>query len=54
VTDAILPSAVAICCCLAEGGYVILDPTKLEEQASIINLFIILIFHCKCSYTGMF
>ncbi|KDP22671.1 hypothetical protein JCGZ_02513 [Jatropha curcas] len=24
--------AVAICCCLAEGGYVILDPTKLEEQ----------------------
>ncbi|XP_011007654.1 PREDICTED: exosome complex exonuclease RRP46 homolog isoform X1 [Populus euphratica] len=24
--------AVAICCCLAEDGYVILDPTKLEEQ----------------------
>ncbi|KAK9273365.1 hypothetical protein L1049_018174 [Liquidambar formosana] len=24
--------AVAICCCLAETGYVILDPTKLEEQ----------------------
>ncbi|KAB1204364.1 hypothetical protein CJ030_MR8G014185 [Morella rubra] len=24
--------AVAICCCLAESGYVILDPTKLEEQ----------------------
>ncbi|CAK7353218.1 unnamed protein product [Dovyalis caffra] len=23
--------AVAICCCLAESGYVILDPTKLEE-----------------------
>ncbi|XP_015573093.1 exosome complex exonuclease RRP46 homolog [Ricinus communis] len=24
--------AVAICCCLSESGYVILDPTKLEEQ----------------------
>ncbi|KAM1052942.1 hypothetical protein ACFX13_000521 [Malus domestica] len=24
--------AVAICCCLAESGYVILDPSKLEEQ----------------------
>ncbi|KAF5726189.1 hypothetical protein HS088_TW23G00930 [Tripterygium wilfordii] len=24
--------AVAICCCLAESGYLILDPTKLEEQ----------------------
>jgi exosome complex component RRP46 len=24
--------AVSICCCLAESGYVILDPTKLEEQ----------------------
>ncbi|KAJ7965951.1 Exosome complex exonuclease RRP46-like [Quillaja saponaria] len=24
--------AVAVCCCLAETGYVILDPTKLEEQ----------------------
>ncbi|KAK3019905.1 hypothetical protein RJ639_004000 [Escallonia herrerae] len=24
--------AVAICCCLADGGYVILDPCKLEEQ----------------------
>ncbi|KAG7955045.1 hypothetical protein I3843_11G051100 [Carya illinoinensis] len=24
--------AVAICCCLADSGYVILDPTKLEEQ----------------------
>ncbi|TYH93031.1 hypothetical protein ES332_A13G225600v1 [Gossypium tomentosum] len=24
--------AVAICCCLAKSGYVILDPTKLEEQ----------------------
>ncbi|KAJ4708070.1 Exosome complex exonuclease RRP46-like [Melia azedarach] len=24
--------AVAICCCLAESGYVLLDPTKLEEQ----------------------
>ncbi|KAI5586387.1 hypothetical protein BDE02_06G208900 [Populus trichocarpa] len=25
-------SQVAICCCLADVGYVILDPTKLEEQ----------------------
>lgn len=24
--------AVAISCCLSESGYVILDPTKLEEQ----------------------
>jgi len=24
--------AVAICCCLAESGYVLLDPSKLEEQ----------------------
>ncbi|KHG08508.1 Exosome complex component RRP41 [Gossypium arboreum] len=24
--------AVAICCCVAKSGYVILDPTKLEEQ----------------------
>ncbi|CAN6679814.1 unnamed protein product [Malus baccata var. baccata] len=24
--------AVAICCCLAESGYIILDPSKLEEQ----------------------
>ncbi|XP_068340561.1 exosome complex exonuclease RRP46 homolog [Pyrus communis] len=24
--------AVAICCCLAESGYVVLDPSKLEEQ----------------------
>ncbi|KAH1033265.1 hypothetical protein J1N35_045439 [Gossypium stocksii] len=24
--------AVAICCCVAKTGYVILDPTKLEEQ----------------------
>lgn len=24
--------SVSICCCLAESGYVILDPTKLEEQ----------------------
>ncbi|KAI9191359.1 hypothetical protein LWI28_007455 [Acer negundo] len=24
--------AVAICCCVADTGYVILDPTKLEEQ----------------------
>ncbi|CAN1148950.1 Exosome complex exonuclease RRP46 homolog [Linum perenne] len=25
-------SQVAICCCVAEGGSVVLDPTKLEEQ----------------------
>ncbi|EOY29742.1 Ribosomal protein S5 domain 2-like superfamily protein isoform 2 [Theobroma cacao] len=24
--------AVAICCCVAKSGYVIMDPTKLEEQ----------------------
>nr|KJB82885.1 hypothetical protein B456_013G218900 [Gossypium raimondii] len=24
--------AVAVCCCVAKSGYVILDPTKLEEQ----------------------
>ncbi|KAM2219942.1 hypothetical protein PS1_019287 [Malus domestica] len=24
--------AVAVCCCLAESGYIILDPSKLEEQ----------------------
>jgi exosome complex component RRP46 len=54
VTDAIVPSAVAICCCLADVGYVILDPTKLEEQVSIINSFMILIFHSKCSYPDMF
>ncbi|KAH7524179.1 hypothetical protein FEM48_Zijuj06G0091700 [Ziziphus jujuba var. spinosa] len=31
--------AVAICCGLAESGYVILDPTKLEEQVLIIFVF---------------
>uniref|UniRef100_A0A2P2KW21 Exoribonuclease phosphorolytic domain-containing protein n=1 Tax=Rhizophora mucronata TaxID=61149 RepID=A0A2P2KW21_RHIMU len=34
--------AVAICCCLAEGGYVILDPTKLEEQK--MRGFVYLVF----------
>ncbi|KAL9400183.1 hypothetical protein Peur_009144 [Populus x canadensis] len=35
LVDARIPMmhlAVAICCCLADVGYVILDPTKLEEQ----------------------
>ncbi|GKV44876.1 hypothetical protein SLEP1_g52017 [Rubroshorea leprosula] len=35
LVDAAIPMkhlAVAICCCLTESGYVILDPTKLEEQ----------------------
>ncbi|KAL5732361.1 hypothetical protein ACOSP7_031704 [Xanthoceras sorbifolium] len=34
--------AVAICCCLAESGYVILDPTKLEEQK--MKAFVYLVF----------
>ncbi|XP_048332237.1 exosome complex exonuclease RRP46 homolog isoform X2 [Ziziphus jujuba] len=34
--------AVAICCGLAESGYVILDPTKLEEQK--MKAFIYLVF----------
>ncbi|KAI5586390.1 hypothetical protein BDE02_06G208900 [Populus trichocarpa] len=37
LVDARIPMkhlAVAICCCLADVGYVILDPTKLEEQVS--------------------
>ncbi|KAL6344744.1 hypothetical protein AAG906_002650 [Vitis piasezkii] len=35
LVDAAIPLkhlAVAICCCLTESGYVILDPTKVEEQ----------------------
>ncbi|GLT48204.1 hypothetical protein SLA2020_218440 [Shorea laevis] len=43
LVDAAIPVkhlAVAICCCLTESGYVILDPTKLEEQTmkSFANL----------------
>ncbi|KAL6216478.1 hypothetical protein ACLB2K_009701 [Fragaria x ananassa] len=34
--------AVAICCCLAESGYVILDPSKLEEQK--MKAFVYLVF----------
>uniref|UniRef100_A0A803LBQ6 Exoribonuclease phosphorolytic domain-containing protein n=1 Tax=Chenopodium quinoa TaxID=63459 RepID=A0A803LBQ6_CHEQI len=34
--------AVAICCCLAETGCVILDPTKLEEQK--MKAFVYLVF----------
>uniref|UniRef100_A0A5B7AUM2 Exosome complex exonuclease RRP46 homolog n=1 Tax=Davidia involucrata TaxID=16924 RepID=A0A5B7AUM2_DAVIN len=34
--------AVAICCCLAESGYVILDPNKLEEQK--MKAFVYLVF----------
>ncbi|KAF5938866.1 hypothetical protein HYC85_023125 [Camellia sinensis] len=30
--------AVAICCCLAESGYIILDPNKLEEQSKVKKL----------------
>lgn len=35
----ILICAVAICCGLAESGYVLLDPTKLEEQVLIVFVF---------------
>ncbi|KAL6985433.1 exosome non-catalytic core subunit rrp46 [Sarracenia purpurea var. burkii] len=34
--------AVAICCCLAESGYVLLDPNKLEEQK--MKAFVYLVF----------
>ncbi|KAL6212555.1 hypothetical protein ACLB2K_017773 [Fragaria x ananassa] len=34
--------SVAICCCLAESGYVILDPSKLEEQK--MKAFVYLVF----------
>ncbi|GMP94895.1 hypothetical protein CsSME_00044162 [Camellia sinensis var. sinensis] len=34
--------AVAICCCLAESGYIILDPNKLEEQK--MKAFVYLVF----------
>ena len=26
--------SVAICCCLADSGYVVLDPNKLEEKVN--------------------
>ncbi|KAL1834630.1 hypothetical protein ACET3Z_004281 [Daucus carota] len=35
LVDASIPMkhlAVAICCCVAQNGYVVLDPSKLEEQ----------------------
>uniref|UniRef100_A0A803N7F5 Exoribonuclease phosphorolytic domain-containing protein n=1 Tax=Chenopodium quinoa TaxID=63459 RepID=A0A803N7F5_CHEQI len=35
-------AAVAICCCLAETGCIILDPTKLEEQK--MKAFVYLVF----------
>ncbi|TYI48123.1 hypothetical protein E1A91_D13G224700v1 [Gossypium mustelinum] len=35
--------AVAICCCVAKSGYVILDPTKLEEQQKM-KAFAYLVF----------
>nr|GMD48899.1 exosome complex exonuclease RRP46 homolog [Ipomoea batatas] len=35
-------SAVAICCCLAESKYVLLDPDKLEEQK--MKAFVYLVF----------
>ncbi|XVF35447.1 hypothetical protein REPUB_Repub18cG0146800 [Reevesia pubescens] len=34
--------AVAICCCVAKSGYIVLDPTKLEEQK--MNAFAYLVF----------
>ncbi|XWS26340.1 hypothetical protein CRYUN_Cryun26dG0023900 [Craigia yunnanensis] len=44
LVDARIPMkylAVAICCCVAKSGYVILDPTKLEELVIIEFLFLI-------------
>ncbi|ESR63923.1 hypothetical protein CICLE_v10009310mg [Citrus x clementina] len=38
--------AVAICCCSAESGYCILDPTKLEEQVIIISFLMIIMSFC--------
>nr|KJB82886.1 hypothetical protein B456_013G218900 [Gossypium raimondii] len=35
--------AVAVCCCVAKSGYVILDPTKLEEQQKM-KAFAYLVF----------
>ncbi|KAF3667532.1 Exosome complex exonuclease RRP46 -like protein [Capsicum annuum] len=34
--------AVAICCCLADSGHILLDPSKLEEQ--MMKAFVYLIF----------
>ncbi|KAJ0794161.1 putative ribosomal protein S5 domain 2-type [Helianthus annuus] len=31
--------AVAICCSVAESGHIVLDPSKLEEQVSVIFRF---------------
>lgn len=42
--------AVAICCGLAESGYVILDPTKQEEQVVII---IIILLDCMNELLGL-
>ncbi|XP_016683083.1 exosome complex exonuclease RRP46 homolog isoform X5 [Gossypium hirsutum] len=46
LVDAGIPTehlAVAICCCVAKSGCVILDPTRLEEQ--IIIEFPLLIYY---------
>ncbi|GKC42948.1 exosome complex exonuclease RRP46, partial [Tanacetum coccineum] len=34
--------AVAICCCVAESGHILLDPSKIEEQK--VKAFIYLVF----------
>ncbi|GJV11762.1 exosome complex exonuclease RRP46 [Tanacetum coccineum] len=34
--------AVAICCCMAESGHILLDPSKIEEQK--VKAFIYLVF----------
>ncbi|KVH99866.1 Exoribonuclease, phosphorolytic domain 1 [Cynara cardunculus var. scolymus] len=34
--------AVAICCCMAEGGHILLDPSKIEEQK--VKAFVYLVF----------
>lgn len=53
VNCSVLDYAVAICCCLAESGYVILDPSKLEEQVIIFfssNFeFVLVGLHCNGS-----
>ncbi|KAK5825096.1 hypothetical protein PVK06_019900 [Gossypium arboreum] len=52
LVDAGIPTkhvAVAICCCVAKSGCVILDPTRLEEQSIIeFPLFIYYIHDTRC------
>lgn len=34
--------AVAICCCMAEGGHILLDPSKIEEQKVKAFVYLVL------------